>query len=793
MEESIRIILEAVERAKGVLTQTVADIDRVTAATKQQQGAFTKIKGVLREHDRLFFRLKIAAAAAAAAFVLLIKRALESAESLNKQADALSVTTERLSELRFAASLANINSQELASSLDVLQRALADAQKPGSEMAAVFKHLNVATTDAVGKIRDPISVLLDLADAFQRSEGAAVKADIAQKLFGRGSREFIAFLNQGSAALKAQAVEAGELGNVLTKQTAQGANDFNTSLTRLRAGITGLTNQILAELLPTLLSLSAELVKIEKEQIASGRGASTLSEQLKFAAKGVIIFTGGLQALAQVVGVGISIHINFLINLFTAVVQIGAVLGETIGKLVTSFFNLGKALIEVIKQATIFGDVFQKIISGDFKAAFDAGQAAIRNLGSTAKVVGEDFSAIFGKVAKIVREKAALTTGQTKVMVEDTLANIEALAERTARLLRAINAPSALPGAPPKVARTTLEPVPDSKAAQDALKLRAQIAAETGKALAERKEADASILESGIQTDKGIVESARLRQEALAILLDAELAAEVAANAQRNAEIDTLGISQEEKDNLREEEAQRNQERITAIERKGAADRVKIEALTEARKKTIRQDGLESFSSILGSAAAIARTFGKKGFLAYKALAIAEAVIAGTLAVLKQLGSGDPYSAPFRAIAAGIAAAAQIATIVATTVSYAEGGLVPGTPSRRDNRIATVATGEYIFDSDTVSAMGPSWFAKLHEMIRMGELPGFQGGGLVPRPVVSSSFGSTTSAARQATAADTNVTVGFVNSRNSQRDFMRQEGVRIVADELRKRSNRISS
>jgi len=793
MEESIRIILEAVERAKGVLTQTVADIDRVTAATKQQQGAFTKIKGVLREHDRLFFRLKIAAAAAAAAFVLLIKRALESAESLNKQADALSVTTERLSELRFAASLANINSQELASSLDVLQRALADAQKPGSEMAAVFKHLNVATTDAVGKIRDPISVLLDLADAFQRSEGAAVKADIAQKLFGRGSREFIAFLNQGSAALKAQAVEAGELGNVLTKQTAQGADDFNTSLTRLRAGITGLTNQILAELLPTLLSLSAELVKIEKEQIASGRGASTLSEQLKFAAKGVIIFTGGLQALAQVVGVGISIHINFLINLFTAVVQIGAVLGETIGKLVTSFFNLGKALIEVIKQATIFGDVFQKIISRDFKAAFNAGQAAIRNLGSTAKVVGEDFSAIFGKVAKIVREKAALTTGQTKVMVEDTLANIEALAERTARLLRAINAPSALPGAPPKVARTTLEPVPDSKAAQDALKLRAQIAAETGKALAERKEADASILESGIQTDKGIVESARLRQEALAILLDAELAAEVAANAQRNAEIDTLGISQEEKDNLREEEAQRHQERMTAIERKGAADRVKNEALTEARKRQIREDGLDSFMSILGSTATIARTFGKKGFLAYKALAIAEAVIAGTLAVLKQLGSGDPYSAPFRAIAAGIAAAAQIATIVATTVSYAEGGLVPGTPSRRDNRIATVATGEYIFDSDTVSAMGPSWFAKLHEMIRMGELPGFQGGGLVPRPVVSSSFGSTTSAARQATGADTNVTVGFVNSRNSQRDFMRQEGVRIVADELRKRSNRISS
>jgi len=741
MEESIRIILEAVERAKGVLTQTVADIDRVTAATKQQQGAFTKIKGVLREHDRLFFRLKIAAAAAAAAFVLLSKRALESAESLNKQADALSVTTERLSELRFAASLANINSQELASSLDVLQRALADAQKPGSEMAAVFKHLNVATTDAVGKIRDPISVLLDLADAFQRSEGAAVKADIAQKLFGRGSREFIAFLNQGSAALKAQAVEAGELGNVLTKQTAQGADDFNTNLTRLRAGITGLTNQILAELLPTLLSLSAELVKIEKEQIASGRGASTLSEQLKFAAKGVIIFTGGLQALAQVVGVGISIHINFLINLFTAVVQIGAVLGETIGKLVTSFFNLGKALIEVIKQATIFGDVFQKIISGDFKAAFDAGQAAIRNLGSTAKVVGEDFSAIFGKVAKIVREKAALTTGQTKVMVEDTLANIEALAERTARLLRAINAPSALPGAPPKVARTTLEPVPDSKAAQDALKLRAQIAAETGKALAERKEADASILESGIQTDKGIVESARLRQEALAILLDAELAAEVAANAQRNAEIDTLGISQEEKDNLREEEAQRHQERMTAIERKGAADRVKNEALTEARKRQIREDGLDSFMSILGSTATIARTFGKKGFLAYKALAIAEAVIAGTLAVLKQLGSGDPYSAPFRAIAAGIAAAAQIATIVATTVSYAEGGLVPGTPSRRDNLIATVATGEYIFDSDTVSAMGPSWFAKLHEMIRMGELPGFQGGGLVPRPVVSSSFG----------------------------------------------------
>jgi Phage-related minor tail protein/Transglycosylase SLT domain len=57
---------------------------------------------------------------------------------------------------------------------------------------------------------------------------------------------------------------------------------------------------------------------------------------------------------------------------------------------------------------------------------------------------------------------------------------------------------------------------------------------------------------------------------------------------------------------------------------------------------------------------------------------------------------------------------------------FAAGGQIPGAPSRTDNTLAMVATGEYIMPTDKTSRYLP-----LLEAMRSGNLPGFAGGGLV--------------------------------------------------------------
>jgi hypothetical protein len=92
-----------------------------------------------------------------------------------------------------------------------------------------------------------------------------------------------------------------------------------------------------------------------------------------------------------------------------------------------------------------------------------------------------------------------------------------------------------------------------------------------------------------------------------------------------------------------------------------------IERKAEARRKELEKKRVDDL-----------RRFAKYE----KATGIVSATVKGVLAVLNQLSTGDPYTAYARAAAAGIAAAVEIATIVATPIpQYAKGvqmGVHPG-------------------------------------------------------------------------------------------------------------------
>ena len=74
-------------------------------------------------------------------------------------------------------------------------------------------------------------------------------------------------------------------------------------------------------------------------------------------------------------------------------------------------------------------------------------------------------------------------------------------------------------------------------------------------------------------------------------------------------------------------------------------------------------------------------------------------------------------------------AVAAIAAIIAMATSHATGGLIPGSPSHKDNRFAHVASGEYVVRTAAVQHYGPDFFHRLNNM----SMPrtGFATGGLV--------------------------------------------------------------
>jgi hypothetical protein len=189
---------------------------------------------------------------------------------------------------------------------------------------------------------------------------------------------------------------------------------------------------------------------------------------------------------------------------------------------------------------------------------------------------------------------------------------------------------------------------------------------------------------------------------------------------EQKSEIQRLLIGEQEKNELLEAAEYNHQLKLSQIHQQGEDERLEAEKLSAQRKLQISQDYLHGSADIFGSLAEIAKLYGSKGFKAWKAFALAQAVISGAGAVLLQLGSGDPYSAPFRAIAAGVAAAAQIATIAATQPSggYLSGGYTgDGSPT---SVAGDVHRREFVFSAPATQAIGVSNLAALHDAARSG-------------------------------------------------------------------------
>lgn len=140
------------------------------------------------------------------------------------------------------------------------------------------------------------------------------------------------------------------------------------------------------------------------------------------------------------------------------------------------------------------------------------------------------------------------------------------------------------------------------------------------------------------------------------------------------------------------------------------------------------------------------------------------------------------------AILGSVAALAAIAAIIAAiTGGFAEGGLIPGAPSRRDNRLAAVATGEYVVRTDAVGHYGAEFFEALN---RMAVPRSWLGGiGLPARPSAASGFAGGGLVGAGTSAEAPKVNIAILNTRAEMRDWMESaEGQRVAFDAVSRRT-----
>ena len=111
-----------------------------------------------------------------------------------------------------------------------------------------------------GTLRLVDDLLLAVADRFQKMENATVKAAVAQDLFGRGGKELILLLNQGSEGIQRFIEQNRRLGAEISENTARQAELFHDNLNALKTALFGVSNVIAHELLPRLNQFTDRIV-----------------------------------------------------------------------------------------------------------------------------------------------------------------------------------------------------------------------------------------------------------------------------------------------------------------------------------------------------------------------------------------------------------------------------------------------------------------------------------------------------------------------------------------------------
>lgn len=220
-----------------------------------------------------FGAVAAAGVAAATALGFAVKGAIDHADAIAKAAQKAGVAAESLSRLEYAAKLSDVSLEQLTSGLGRLSKSLADVAAGGQGPAATaFAALGINVKDAAGQLRASDEVFAEVADRFGRMEDGSTKTALAMGLFGKAGADLIPLLNSGRDGLKAMADESDRLGQTISGSTARGAEAFNDTLTRIGAIMSGVVNQIMQGVLPSLQAMANRMASPEFAAAAKSLG-----------------------------------------------------------------------------------------------------------------------------------------------------------------------------------------------------------------------------------------------------------------------------------------------------------------------------------------------------------------------------------------------------------------------------------------------------------------------------------------------------------------------------------------
>lgn len=253
---------------------------KVTKRVKSTAKNVTKELGSIGSAITGLFSRSLSGAitAAGVGFAAIAKSALSFADAIAKTSDRIGVGIEELQRWRYAASTAGVDTRTLDLAIQRFSRRIGEAAQGFGVLRRILPKLGVEIKNVDGSMRNVSDVLLDYADALQKTEDPQERLRLAVAAFDIEGAKLVNLMSQGKTAIEAVFLIAEELGLVLENRTVRQAEALNQAWSDFSDSIAGKAKKALLGLVTSLAGIAGQYRKAENAQDALAEEQEKLAE-----------------------------------------------------------------------------------------------------------------------------------------------------------------------------------------------------------------------------------------------------------------------------------------------------------------------------------------------------------------------------------------------------------------------------------------------------------------------------------------------------------------------------------
>ncbi|MEG1603906.1 MAG: hypothetical protein RR340_09900, partial [Cloacibacillus sp.] len=187
-----------------------------------------------------------------------VKAASAYADEVGTVSAQTGIAAKDLQGYMYAAELVDVDLETLTKSMAKQIKSMG-AYKDGTKtIVAAYKALGVTAMDSDRHLRNSNDVYWELIDALGRMTNETERDELAMKLLGKSAQELNPLIKAGSGAMKEWALEAQNMGYVLSDETLEQLSSFDDQMQRLNNSSDAFKNSVGAAMAPLFKTIAAD-------------------------------------------------------------------------------------------------------------------------------------------------------------------------------------------------------------------------------------------------------------------------------------------------------------------------------------------------------------------------------------------------------------------------------------------------------------------------------------------------------------------------------------------------------